>query len=112
MANKNYKRRIMWTVLVDGMPSHVAIVEYMGQHIECVPHRLCKDKTVSEPYTPMPSETMEPISSIMKQQSAKMVYNKLTTDLDIDVAPPPLLMHSCLRVLKTLDTLGEYSSNR
>jgi len=74
-------------VSADDTPSQVAVVEYIGQHVEGAPHGLCKDTKLNEPYIWTPAETMEAISSMTKQQSAKAVYNKLTAELDVDVDP-------------------------
>jgi len=71
-------------VPVDETPSHVAIVEYIGQHVKGVPNGLGKDNTVSEVCIRMQAETMEVISSMTKHQSAKEVYDKLTADLHMD----------------------------
>jgi len=56
-------------------------------HVDGAPHGLCKDTTEHEPYVRTPAETMEALSSLTKQQSAKAVYNNLTAELEVDAAP-------------------------
>lgn len=74
-------------LLSDNVVGHIAVFEYLGQHVRGDPHGNSKANEHSEPFVRTPAATMDYITASLKNNRAQDVYNQLILNNDIVMAP-------------------------